>query len=231
MKFFKERNLPEPVKILLTSLSLNRTNVPNVPVSATDRLMYQRVLSSDEGIWEDALILDEIDSSRCIVKWRGYTVIVDTKLIRPFKKLEYNENGVCKESEQFYNQNWNYLKRFVTLGYSSVLNYDNKLLSFDEEEKIIYYKNDWISVGPGTLEKSSILGISERPCWEISMSVMMRSSSWDEPDDVDIVECGQSENTLAAAQTFIELIWKEENRGYWDNLDLEGSQYDSCSSF
>lgn len=196
MYFFKERNLPESVKILIPST----------------------------GKWEEALVLDEINQEKCIVRYKRKEMVLNTNMVRPFKKLQY-VGGRCEDVENFCKQNWNNLKHFVTLGYSHILKHKDNLLSFDDEEKTIYYKDSWISIAPGVLERSTILGFIERPCWEISISVMT-SGSWDEPDDVDVVPYGSQENTVSAAQMFIELIWKEENRGFWDNLDLEGDQYD-----
>lgn len=176
------------------------------------------IFKNGKQMWVEGVVLDEMPSvAKCIVEIKGKELIMPLKDVKIFEKFKYVD-GKCVAIEDFSRKFWNSLKLAVTEGFRYVLKQDISLLTFDDEENTIYYKNDFVSISLGSMEKTSLTRFVEVPCWEISVAQSIPGSRF-EPPDVDLIVVGNCENTIGAAQLFVETIWKEEGRGFWDSLD------------
>jgi hypothetical protein len=172
--------------------------------------------------WLVGRFLDEMPENRAIVEVKGHKVVCENHKVKKYRKLIVTEDGTYPELEEFVSKYWDQLKSVVTVGVAQLLGEKAPKIEINEDDKIIS-ADEWISIAPGVVERESFLEFAEHPSWTVSVTVSTSGSRWD-PPDVDICEVGEHANVVAAAELFVNTIWKESNRGYWDSA---GDYFDS----
>jgi hypothetical protein len=165
--------------------------------------------------WIDGTFLDEVPEGSAMIEVRGNKLIVESRKVKKYTKLSRNPDGSSPEEDEFVEKHWESLKSVVLLGVAQLLQ-SKYVVEVNEEEKIISVENGWISIAPGIVDRESIVEFAEHPTWTVSMAVQWGGGYWD-PPDVDLVEVGHSPNVVNVAELFVNTIWKESNRGFWES--------------
>jgi hypothetical protein len=179
----------------------------------------QDIKVQDSSKWICGTFLDEMPCNKSMVKVRGKEQIWETNKIRKHIKLKRNPDGSRPQLDEFESKYWQHLKNTVSIGLNHIFGDKAPSLEINDEEHIISIGEGWISIAAGVTEDASISGFIEKPTWCVSVAVPTSGSYW-EPPDVDIIEIGDCQNTIGAAELFVTTIWKEKNRSFWDDLDM-----------
>ena len=171
--------------------------------------------------WITGEFVSHVDENHVRVNVSGNEVVVTNNNVKLYEPLVY-VNGVCKEVEEFVNNNWDDLKRVVTNSVNHFFPDTN--LKFDDNEKIIYVDDDYLSIGSNVTEVVSIAKIKEFPCWTVTLYSTIAATRW-EPPDVDEINCGDSRTNIGVAKILIDTLWKENSAGYWENLMEQSIEY------
>lgn len=178
--------------------------------------VFTQVGLMKESKWLSGTYLDEVPEGSAMVLVSGNKIISDIRKVKKHTKLERNKDGSCLKLDRFVEQYWDQLKSLVSTGVASLLGPNPPKIEIDEEDHIISIENGWISISPGTIEKETFLEFIETPTWVTSVSCSTNGSYW-EPPDVDVCDIGYNENVVNAAQNFVETIWKERTRSFWES--------------
>lgn len=192
-----------------------KTNWPNFDIGESVKV-FTEVGLMKKPRWLVGRFLDEIPEKKAMVEVSGNKVISDLNRVKKYIKIHYNEDGTCPVLDEFVNKHWDQLKSVVSTSVAQLLGPKAPKLNIDEQEKIISVDSGWISLSPGVIERESFTEFAEHPTWIVSVSVSTSGSRWD-PPDVDICDIGNQANVVNAAQLFVNTIWNETNRGYWES--------------
>lgn len=147
----------------------------------------------------------------------GNTVVVENYNVKEWKPLKFVD-GVCKEIQDFQNSTWDEVKQVVKNALDNF--FPDEVVRFDEDEKIIYIgTNDDLSIGSGVTERTSIVRISELPCWSLSFFKTFYSHM--QPPDVDEINCGDSTTAIGIARILIETLSRFRIEEYFENVNLD----------
>lgn len=177
--------------------------------------VYAEVGLMKKPKWIVGTYLDELPMNGAMVEVHGNKIISDIYRVKRYKRLEF-KNGSCPEVDKFVATYWDTLKNIISAGFTHLLGPKAPKIEIDEEEKIISVQDGWISISPGIVERESIIEFSEHPTWSVSIAFSSHGT-WDSPPDVDVSEIGECSNVVGAAELFVNTVWKENNRGFWES--------------
>ena len=177
--------------------------------------VFTQVGLMKEPKWVRGIFLDHVPEDKAMVEVSGNKILSETRNIKRHVRLPYVD-GACKGLEEFASNNWSNLKDLTIKAYKEIMGRDPAELKIDDDEKIIYDSTESISIGPAIIERESFSEFREVPCWEVGMVVSDGGSYW-EPPSVDEIQVGNQENFVNAANLFIDTLWKETHRSFWDN--------------
>lgn len=189
--------------------------------------VFTQVGLMKEPRWLQGTYLDEVPDGHAMVLVSGNRIMCDARKIKKHIRLERDENGNCPGLDRFIDQYWDQLKSIVSLGVAKLLAPNPPKIEIDEDEHIISIDGGAISIGSSVVEKETFMEFRETPTWAVSVAVGTSGSRW-EPPDVDICDVGECQNVVGAAQLFVETIWKEMHRGFWESA---GDYYDHQNIF
>jgi len=175
--------------------------------------VFTQVGLMKESKWLVGEYLDDVPEDRCMIQVSGNRIISNRNKVKKFTK------ATQEDTDKFVKAQWPALKSMVSLGVEKLLGPNPPKLEIDEVEYSISVENGWISIAPSIEERESIIGFIECPCWSVAIAVSTGGGYWD-PPDVDICDVGSCTNTVSAAQFFIETIWKETNRPFWESASF-----------
>jgi hypothetical protein len=148
------------------------------------------------------------DQTQSVVDIHGENHTLENHVVKMWRKI--NLTAI----ENFAVKNWADLRQVVRSAAENFLPNVDKLV-FDEENKIITYQD--VSIGPTSVERESIAAFIEVPAWSVSYYKHI-PATFHEPEDVDEVSCGSSENNVGAARLFIDTILRLEADCYWESV-------------
>lgn len=157
--------------------------------------------------WINAKFVERGDE-KSVVEIYGVFHNIENHNIKKYDPLESQELV-----EEFANMNWDELKDVVIRAKDNF--FPNIKLNFNEDEHTISYED--VELSPSYFERESIVGFKEIPCWSVGFWKSIPATRH-EPEDVDFVSAGQSNNNYSAAKYFIDSIWRYQTEGFWENL-------------
>jgi len=175
--------------------------------------VFAQVGLMKESKWLVGSYLDDVPENSAMVEISGNRVIAQKCKVKKFIK------ATPEDTDKFTKNYWSPLKSIVALGVERLLGPNPPKLEINEEEYSISLQDGWISISPGIEERESIVEFAEHPCWTVSIAVSTGGGYW-EPPDVDICDVGSCSNCVNAAQLFVETIWKETNRPFWESASF-----------
>lgn len=152
------------------------------------------------------------EGDKVVVSIHNQTHSLESREVKEWKPLTF-KNGVCKEAEEFQQQNWDDLKVVISRALEHFFPKTNPV--FNDEEKTIHFDDD-VVVGPGVIETESIVRFFERPCWTVT-AYHTFSYSHLQPPDVDEINLGDSTTNIGITRILIDALWRIKSEPYWDN--------------
>lgn len=162
--------------------------------------------------WVNGTIVSR-DDNESVVEAYGKTYTLPNNKVKYWRRAEENE------IETFRNDNWDRLKNEVTCAIKEFFPDKIQDIKFNEEEKTIEL-NDYIVIGAGLMERESIAGFIETPCWEVT-AYIQTYGSYHCPPDVDEKCLGQSPNAIHVSKILVDALWEDKTAGYWENRQYQ----------
>jgi hypothetical protein len=186
------------------------------PLNIGDKIkVFTQVGLMKEPRWVCGVFLDHVPDDKAMVEVAGNKILSDIRKVKKHVRLAY-VNGVCPELEKFATEHWPKLKAITVKAYERVIGRDPSELIIDDNEKTIHDKTENIFIGPAVVERETFLEFRENPCWGVGMIVCDHGTRW-EPPSADEIEVGNNMNWANAANLFIDTLWKETHRDFWDD--------------
>lgn len=148
------------------------------------------------------------DDNNSVVEIYGTQHTIENRLVKEWKRIEPSS------MDDFANKNWAELKQVVRNAVEKFLPNCDEMVINDDEKTITYSD---VVIGPTIVERESIASFIEVPAWTVSYYKHI-PATFHEPEDVDEVSCGNSENNVYAARLFIDTILRLEADCYWENV-------------
>ena len=155
----------------------------------------------------------------------GNTLALGPGLVKSWVPLTFtkkdNDDYFNEECDSFVTENWEYLKSDCISAVQKF--FPEVAVKVNEDEKTLSVEDSYgpyITISVGIIERESIARFFEVPAWSVVYWKSIAATRW-EPEDVEEVNCGDSQNTLGAAKILVDMLWRFKTEGYWEDLQSQ----------
>mgnify|MGYP006266893325 CR=1 FL=1 len=158
--------------------------------------------------WLRGTFLDEVPNDQAMVEVSNNKLIADIRRVKKYRKVG--------SIDEFVSKYWKDLKSIISISIPKLLGPNHPQIEINDEDNIISVYNGAISIAPELIDRETFLEFLNTPSWVVSIAVPTGGGAW-EPPDVDICAVGDRPHVVNAAELFVETIWKESNKSFWES--------------